>query len=253
MPVWEKSIDDNFDQARVVKETLKATQKHIVLLLVGAFVLKVIPQMMSWSFMSEVYFSKALVSPMYWVGFLIATVSGFMFQGYVAYIVVRSHRGIKTNIQQAFVLVLRKAFPLFFLAILMSLGIGLSSFLLLVPGILIGVMWSVSVPVMVLEDSDPFRALNRSIELTVGSRWQTFGLFIVAFLISLALSLAVYSFNPSEMMADLIVPSLPTLIALILVDGLTAIVFGCGIASIYSELRFVKEGVNNYQVASVFE
>jgi uncharacterized membrane protein len=253
MSIDQTPMGGNFDMGRVVKETFGAVQKHIVVFLVGAVVLTGIPQIVALSGMSGGDPAQMFTSPLYLIGLLLTIIGGYMFQGYVVHTVVQGHKGVETTIPQAFVAALGKAFPLFLLAILLSLGVGLGAVFLLVPGIILGVMWSVSVPVMVVEGGGPINALGRSRALTKGSRWPIFGLVIVAVLISYALGLAVYGFNFAAMATAATAPALPQMIATIIVGGLSAIIYGCGAAAIYSELRMIKEGVSNDQLASVFE
>lgn len=253
MSVDQAPMGGNFDMGRVVKETFGAAQKHVVVFLVGAVVLTGLPQVIAMAGMGSTDPTALFTSPLYWIGLLLTIVGGYMFQGYVVHTVVQGHKGIETTIAQAFAAALSKALPLFLLAILMSLGIGLGMVLLLIPGIIVGVMWSVSVPVMVVEGGGPIQAMGRSRVLTKGSRWPIFGLVVVAVLISYALALAIYGFNFAAMAAASTTPDITKIIGTVIVGGLTAIVYGCGGAAIYSELRMIKEGVSNDQLASVFE
>jgi hypothetical protein len=253
MSIDQTPMGGNFDMGRVVKATFGAVQKHIVVFLIGAVVLTGVPQILASFGMGGGDPAALFTSPIYLIGLLLTIVGGYMFQAYVVHTVVQGHKGLETTVPQAFAVALAKAFPLFLLAILMGLGIGLGSVLLLVPGIILGVMWSVSVPVLVVEGGGPINALGRSRALTKGSRWPIFGLVIVAILISYALTLAIYGFNFAAMAAASAAPGVPQMIATVIIGGLTAIVYGCGGAAIYSELRMIKEGVSNDQLASVFE
>jgi Membrane domain of glycerophosphoryl diester phosphodiesterase len=64
----------------------------------------------------------------------------------------------------------------------MGIGIGIGLLLLIVPGIILALMWSLTIPVVVLEDADLFEALRRSRELTVGHRGRV---FLIVFLFAL--------------------------------------------------------------------
>jgi hypothetical protein len=56
----------------------------------------------------------------------------------------------------------------------MGIGVGLGLLLLIVPGIILILMWALTIPVVVLEDADLFDALRRSRELTAGHRGRVF-------------------------------------------------------------------------------
>ena len=82
---------------------------------------------------------------------------------------------------------LRKIVPLFVLVLLMAIAIGFASLLLLVPGMILYVVWSVAAPVLVAENTGIFRALARSAELTKGARWSIFGLQLILLLVLYAI------------------------------------------------------------------
>jgi hypothetical protein len=56
----------------------------------------------------------------------------------------------------------------------MGIGIGIGLLLLIVPGIILFLMWGLTIPVVVLEDADLFEALRRSRALTAGHRSRVF-------------------------------------------------------------------------------
>jgi hypothetical protein len=56
----------------------------------------------------------------------------------------------------------------------MGIGIFIGLLLLIVPGIILFLMWALTIPVVVLEDADLFEALRRSRELTAGHRGRVF-------------------------------------------------------------------------------
>ncbi len=56
----------------------------------------------------------------------------------------------------------------------MGIGVSIGLILLVVPGIILFLMWSLTIPVVVLEDADLFEALRRSRELTAGHRGRVF-------------------------------------------------------------------------------
>jgi hypothetical protein len=56
-------------------------------------------------------------------------------------------------------------------------GLRYASPLILIPGVMLLMMWSVGMPVCVVERLGPFGSLARSRELTKGHRWKILGLF----------------------------------------------------------------------------
>lgn len=256
MSVNQTPMGGNFDMGRVVKATFAAAQKHFVTLLVGSIVLTGVPQLISLAGMGGTSASNPTAmfsSPAYLVGMILTLVGSFMFQGYVIHTVVRGHKGLETSIPEAFSAAASKIVPLFILSILVGLGVAVGMIFLIVPGVILLVMWSVGVPAVVVEGASPVQALGRSRALTKGSRWAIFGLVIVAVLLSYAISMAVYGFNFAAMAAAASTPASPQLIGSVIISTLTSVLYGCGAASVYSELRMIKEGIGNDQLASVFE
>jgi hypothetical protein len=68
------------------------------------------------------------------------------------------------------------------LSLLVSFVSFLACFALIVPGVLLFIMWSLAVPVKLLENKGVFDSMSRSMELTQGSRLRIFviGLLILA-------------------------------------------------------------------------
>ncbi|GEM_PF-786891 len=76
-----------------------------------------------------------------------------------------------------------KLWPLFLLGIVTSVLIVIGFALLIIPGIILGLMWFVAVPVLVAEDKGVFASMSRSSELTKGNRWRLIWLFIIIYVL----------------------------------------------------------------------
>jgi hypothetical protein len=68
---------------------------------------------------------------------------------------------------------------LLFVAIVAAFLVLLGFLLLIVPGLVLITLWSVTAPVVVLERPPGLRALGRSRELVRGNGWQVFGVILV--------------------------------------------------------------------------
>lgn len=75
--------------------------------------------------------------------------------------------------------------------ILAGLAIALGLVLLIVPGLYLMTIWSVVIPVIVLERSGVMEAFGRSRELVSGYGWSAFGVIVLCFLILIGVSLVV--------------------------------------------------------------
>jgi hypothetical protein len=75
--------------------------------------------------------------------------------------------------------------------ILAGLAIALGLLLLIVPGLYLLTIWSVLIPVIVLERRGVMEAFGRSRELVSGFGWNAFGVIVLCFLILLGISIVV--------------------------------------------------------------
>jgi hypothetical protein len=150
-------------------------------------------------------------------------------------------------------------------------GIGILAFFailvgfifFIVPGVLLSLAWSVAAPAAVMERIGVFGAFSRSLELTRNHRAAIFGLavilFVVQFVIQLVASGVVFATvgigsitagaAGQTSVAFIVGQAVATFVVQTLVGTLSA----AGIASVYYELRQVKEGVGAEQLASVFD
>lgn len=153
------------------------------------------------------------------------------------------------------------ALPLFVMALLSGIGIGLGFVLLVVPGLMLYVIWAVAGPALVEERLGPIRALGRSRDLTRGARWKVFGVAIVvsvatwigAALVGL-LNVGLLGGSADLLSLDGIDPRMP--IAYYAVNALFQTVslalWGVVQASLYVELREWREGPRTDALADIF-
>jgi hypothetical protein len=73
----------------------------------------------------------------------------------------------------------RRLLPLLALTIIYAIGIVVGFVLLIIPGIWLYCVWSVRVPVLIIERPNPFHALGRSRRLVSGRWWSTAGVLII--------------------------------------------------------------------------
>ena len=67
--------------------------------------------------------------------------------------------------------------------ILAAIGIGIGFILLIVPGLYLLTIWSMLVPVIVIEGRSAGEAFTRSREVVRGNGWSVFGLILITFLL----------------------------------------------------------------------
>ena len=80
--------------------------------------------------------------------------------------------------------------PLAGVSILFGLATAVGFLLLIIPGLILTVIWSVVAPVTVLERPGVFAAFGRSRDLVRGNGWNGFGVIVLVFLSVLVVSIA---------------------------------------------------------------
>jgi uncharacterized membrane protein len=253
MSVDQIARGGTFDMGRVVSSAITAATKHATVLFPVALGFAVLSNIIATYGVSGIEPTQMMTSPIYWATMLFATLGGFILQAYVIHIVVDGLRGNQPSIGSSLAAAFRSLIPLILTGLLVTLGAYVGMILLIVPGIILFVMWSVAVPVVVVERVGPLQAMGRSRFLTKGSRWAIFGLSLAAIVVIMILSFAIYGFNVTAMAAAAQSPNIGRIIAASLLGCVTSVLMSAGIAAIYSELRMIKEGVSNDQLAAAFD
>jgi hypothetical protein len=148
--------------------------------------------------------------------------------------------------------------PLFIVALLSALGIGLGFALFLVPGVMLYCMWAVCAPALVEERLGPIEALRRSRYLTKGARWKVFGLVLVV-LISYWLFLGLIGVFSTAVFGEAAIGeagflnrSAGQLAVSAIMQTLSSAVWSVVLASLYVELREWKDGPAADALAEIF-
>jgi len=193
------------------------------------------------------------------VTIVVAVLLSMITQGALVRATVAYSEGRKASFGESAMAGLSVALPLFLLGILSSLGIALGFILLIVPGVMLYVMWSVAAPALVEERLGPVEALGRSRDLTRGARWKIFGLTLVVLVVYWLFSaligvLGVMFYGGVQNFAEMATQGLPIgyLVFSALIQTITAAVWGVIQTSLYVELRNWKDGPPTEQLADIF-
>ncbi len=143
-------------------------------------------------------------------------------------------------------------FPMIGITILMFLGAFLGFILLIVPGIMLLLRWSVSIPVRIMEGPGILKSMGRSAELTRGHRWAIFGTLIVFGIISIGLSIVLALVASTAGASGSSGAEMISLVTSAIVGMISIVLGAAGSASIYYELRSIKDGIGAEQLAAVF-
>ena len=147
--------------------------------------------------------------------------------------------------------------PLIGLAILMALGIEFGLVLLIVPGVMLFVAWSVASPALVAERTGVFEAFGRSRFLTKGARWKVFGieaiLLIVYLIFASAFGATLYSVSGANL-TTMAITALPIswIVTSIISGTIVNMVWSTMQTSLYIELRNWKEGLPEQTLEEIF-
>jgi hypothetical protein len=118
---------------------------------------------------------------------------------------------------------------------------------------MLALAWSVAAPVRVVENTPFFATFGRSAALTRGHRWAILGLYLVYALGGAVLGLIVAPLTGANPFAGVQGLNPVYLIASAVIAVLLRAIQGTAVASIYYELRAIKEGVGPEQLAAVFD
>lgn len=182
---------------------------------------------------------------------LFQLVGGFfttVFEGAIAYGVFRTLRGERVGLGESLSRGLSRLFPLIVASFIINIGTAIGTLLLIVPGIILACMWSVTIPACVVENLGPLDSLQRSANLTDGYRWSIFGLMLLYIFAVLVIVFGAGFFfllltnDPvSAKLGAGILGILPTAVYTIM------------LAAVYYQLRSVTEGVAIDKLTSVFD
>lgn len=198
--------------------------------------------------------SEFTSSPLYLLSFPVAFLLFPFTQGVIFYAATSLAAGNVVTIASGLLGTARRYFAIFGLLILQFLVALGAVFIVTIPVVIwVEIRWAVAMPAMFGENIGPAKALARSWDLTRGSWWRIFGLWLIAAILVSILEyamLAVFggiaALIPglgTDLRAAL-VTSVTTVVAA-LVGAVTPIVF----TLLYLDLRVRKEGLDLDQLA----
>ncbi|MEG3125348.1 glycerophosphoryl diester phosphodiesterase membrane domain-containing protein [Sphingomonas sp. GB1N7] len=191
------------------------------------------------------------------IGLLWLVASGALVQATVAH-----DQGRKADIGEMLRVGVLRCLPLLAVYLLFVIGVWIGSILLLVPGIMLAVMWSVTLPAIVAERTGIFGAFSRSRALTKGARWKIFGILLLMFVIYIlvtiligVISVAGYGSFGAIMGGAEMPVSTPSIFLQLLQALVTAVMITwlttMG-ASLFVELRHWKDGPDTDRLTDIF-
>jgi len=186
---------------------------------------------------------------------IISVIFTYLLQAALVQATVTTLNGRPASLGECIATALSSLLPLIAIGVLATFCVALGMIVLIVPGIIIAIALSVVVPVRVVERAPILDCLSRSVVLTRGHRWAIFGIFLIFALANGAADLVIRPLSGLGLIATAHLSSSAFTIFWIASTVLrifTAAIGAVGIASIYYELRLIKDGVGPQELAAVF-
>ena len=111
-------------------------------------------------------------------------------QGAAVIAVSHVHLEQSTSIAESFAGIKGRILYLALIMVGYWMGIGVGLILLIVPGVILALMWALTIPVAVIEDKGLRDAVNRSAELTKGNRGRVFVIYALYLVLIYAIYMA---------------------------------------------------------------
>src|SRR5262249_2368144 len=180
------------------------------------------------------------------VGGILAVVLTLVSQAVILYVAFQYLRGQPVTLGDAVQKGFARLLPILGLVILFFLGVWVGLILLVIPGIMLMVAWSVSVAACVVEGTGPIASLTRSAALTKGYRWKIFGIFVLIWIASLIVGLlvGVISYQLGK---------IANMLASFFWTACWTAYFNSVLVMVYHGLRVAKEGPAVTQMAAGFD
>lgn len=250
--------DKSYELSSVISRGFETVSSHFGLFMGLAIIFSGLPQfILQWWMLSNTAGApqpSLFFTPAFWltmtIGWVVAVVSGAILQVTLTRATVLHLSGEPVSFGACLAAGFSMILPIIGLSILMALGVGLGFLLLVVPGILLWLAWSVTVPVYVQEKVGVIEAFGRSAALTKGSRW---GIFLTMLILLVAAWLIMI---PLGMIKTTTAAATGNIVLVAMVQGLfssfTTMVMVAIQASIYVELRDKREGVAPADLETIF-
>jgi hypothetical protein len=204
-----------------------------------------------------------LASTVWMLGaFLLYIFGYFLLQGFVTRSSILTMMGRDPDHAASLGIALRLLLPLIGLAIVSAIAIMVGFILLIVPGLMVMVAFLVAAPALVEERRGVMESIRRSRDLTRGSRWLIFLLLILFWVVSVIVSTLLNTVAGVSMLGPQLAAggtgiALPNALLAGLAGGIAATLSALFntvlVASLYVELRTVKEGASTEVLAGIFE
>lgn len=183
---------------------------------------------------------------------LLMMVIGAVVQGAMTRATVAEGEGQRASLGECLAAGARVLLPLIAVALLFGLAMMVGFLLLVVPGIIVMVMWSVAAPAVVVERDGVFASLSRSQELTKGHRWKILGLFLVLLVIYIIVFVVLGFIGLSTIRSPSESFTVVNLVGSLITSAVVNLLWGTIQPSLYVELRQARNGGTLSSLEQIF-
>ncbi len=170
----------NIDVGTVVDKVFKTYQKYFVVLISIAAILFLINAAFSLAGRDSVWLSL--------IGTVISIIVSQLYTGVVVEVVNDTRDGeLDASMGGLFRQVTPVLLTLVLASILAGIAIGIGLVLCIIPGVILLTLWAVLAPAIVVERRGVFDAMSRSWDLVKPNFWQTLGVIVVFWIVTLVI------------------------------------------------------------------
>jgi hypothetical protein len=242
------------DMGAVIKELFAVLGRNFVTFLVLTLILVGIPALLT-GYLQMTYMRAGTIfawQPLL-ANFAVA-IGSLILQCTVIYGAVTDLNGKRASLGACLSVGLASFLPVLGIGILFYIACVIGFILLIVPAFLLITAWIVAVPVYVAERPGLIASFGRSAELTRGNRWRIFALLIVYIVVFIIIEAVTGVFgNASRIASGAGIPMFQALFLTPLIAVVSGLVTSTGVATLYVELRRVRDGVGPSELAAVFD
>lgn len=247
-----------FGVGRLIGRTFSEFFRNILLFLGIAFVPTLVISMLSYFAMTDVMEASLtgavvdpsqIFGPMFFLTTVLSLVAYLLIIGVTTIAAYDRINGEALDFGQYIGRTMGSILPILILGLIYYILFVLGLVLLIVPGLYVGAMFLVLIPVILIERAG-FRGLSRAAELSKGYRWALVGAIVLLFLVLIVLSLGLQFVSGAIFLA---VENI--WLVLILQAIVSSVTYGFSAvftALAYARLKELKEGLGMSDLVKVF-
>jgi len=270
-PDWQNP-KPQFDVGRVINRTFAAIKNNFVTFFLVSLLIMGLPMLILgllpiW-LTSGGAFTGEDISSSYFTGLIfisvitmiVVLIGSVIVQGALISASVNDFNGHRTSFGESMGVGLRYFLPLLGLGILYGLAMMGGFLLLIIPGLLVALGWSIAAPVLIIEKKSIMDSISRSWQLTSGYKRWILLLWIIIIVISAIIGgvfgvFLVMFGDPTTVLLEggSTAYHIANAIFSALSQALSTMIGAAGVAAVYYELRQIREGIGAESLAAVFD